>query len=392
MADLKPHAARNRFDRWWVKGLMLILILLIFAEVALRVQQSFGPLYDLEMTAMQASLVNLSDELNHLAPVSSSDGGYDANGIRRYAAAPDYRLPTTQVKWLFFGDSFTEGVGPADTIPQRFQGAAAAADRQLVAYNAGQTTYSPTIYIPQARKLMPLVKPDVAVVIIDQTDLEDDAFRYRKLAVLDGQGRVQAVKRSPIASELYEGQRAAVTAGPVYLWRALRKLYFTRVVWPPRYSAYRAECPTNFPLHIVAMADAQAARQEYADALQHFEHTIGQLADCLAETLGSADRVVFVCHPYRQHFVGDDRDGHPWNRLLFESVQRVAATKGVVYVDMTDSLTKRFGGKPRDFYDPVPGFHFNAAGLAAYGEALFEELRNRPRLFEKRSGAAETTP
>jgi hypothetical protein len=53
----------------------------------------------------------------------------------------------------------------------------------LKTYNAGYTSYSPSIFVPQARKLLPIVRPDYIVVDVDETDLYDDFARYRKLIV-----------------------------------------------------------------------------------------------------------------------------------------------------------------------------------------------------------------
>jgi len=38
-------------------------------------------------------------------------------------------------------------------------------------YNAGYTSYSPAIFVPQAKMLLPVVRPDYIVVDVDETDL-----------------------------------------------------------------------------------------------------------------------------------------------------------------------------------------------------------------------------
>ena len=42
------------------------------------------------------------------------------------------------------------------------------------------------IFVPQAKKLLPLVRPDYVVVDVDETDLYDDFARYRDLIVRNG--------------------------------------------------------------------------------------------------------------------------------------------------------------------------------------------------------------
>ena len=75
----------------------------------------------------------------------------------------------------------------------------------LKTYNAGYTSYSPAIFVPQAKKLLPVVRPDYIVVDVDETDLYDDFARYRKLIVRNERGQNIGVKVSPIGHECSVG-------------------------------------------------------------------------------------------------------------------------------------------------------------------------------------------
>ncbi len=120
--------------------------------VVLRLQQAFGPLYDLDVKP-DAHAWGLSDELNHTLPPSQTE--WDADGIRRM------RVPNSAQcapKLLFMGDSFMQGLGIDDTIPVHvhayFHGVL---HREICAINIGTSSYSPSVYVPQAKKLIPKI-------------------------------------------------------------------------------------------------------------------------------------------------------------------------------------------------------------------------------------------
>lgn len=81
-----PRPLAQRIGRaLWLVGVNLLLTL-AFIEIALRAQQAFEPLYDLDLNPDAVSFT-LSDELNHTYTADKAD--WDANGIRRL------RVPNT---------------------------------------------------------------------------------------------------------------------------------------------------------------------------------------------------------------------------------------------------------------------------------------------------------
>ena len=177
---------------WWKRLALIVLSLavtLVAIECVLRLQQRLGPLYDLEFD----SISNLpSETLNHVhAPRedwrlddASKYGArtgyrytnyYDAMGIR---VDPVCNHPDAQAaRILFFGDSFMEGYDLANSIPRHVcealrQGGGLPGSIRVL--NAGTSSYSPSIYIVQAKSLVPKLSPDLVVVDIDETDLADD--------------------------------------------------------------------------------------------------------------------------------------------------------------------------------------------------------------------------
>src|SRR5712691_9304760 len=100
------------------------------------------------------------------------------------------------------GDSFMEGLGPSDTVPVHVKHFfAQASGRQLCVFNSACSSYSPSIFVPQAKKLIPLLKPDIVVVDVDETDLFDDYHRYRELVTRDDAGWIAAVPRALLSRQ-----------------------------------------------------------------------------------------------------------------------------------------------------------------------------------------------
>ena len=180
---------------------LLVVIWGAIFEAGLRVQQYFGPLYDLEMASI--SLSWKSDVVNHRpAPEDqtmciygdltgfSYKRSYDANGIRIVDDRELLAGCAHPISVLFLGDSFMEGYDDKNTLP--YQVAKYFRKERGIcvkSHNAGYTSYSPAIFVPQARKLLPIVRPDYIVVDVDETDLFDDFARYRPLITRNERGQ-----------------------------------------------------------------------------------------------------------------------------------------------------------------------------------------------------------
>ena len=132
--DKTGWAIRRIGHAVWVAAVNLLLTL-AFIEIALRLQQAFGPLYDLDVQS-DARLYGLSDELNHTFLAGQTD--WDADGIQRM------RVPnSTQCapKLLFMGDSFMQGLDIDDTIPVHVRDYFRdALHRAICAVNAGTSS------------------------------------------------------------------------------------------------------------------------------------------------------------------------------------------------------------------------------------------------------------
>jgi hypothetical protein len=177
-----------------LKTPVYVVCLLLAVEMALRFQQSVGPLYDLEFK--KALSVRTSDVVNHQPAIG---GGYDQDGIRTIPAQAKEQGGAA-FKVLFMGDSFMQGHNAEENIPVdiwNYYRTQQMPREAMCFLNAGYWSYSPLIYIAQFKVLHPKLKPDFVVIDIDETDLGDDFLRYRHLAYRDDQQKVIGVKPTP---------------------------------------------------------------------------------------------------------------------------------------------------------------------------------------------------
>ena len=209
---------------------LLVVMWGVILEIGLRMQQYFGPLYDLELARVgldwESDLVNHKPEPENqnLCIYGDLTGfsykrSFDTNGIRIIDDTELQAGCRNPISVLFLGDSFMEGYDEKNTLPyhvaKRFRNEQGIC---LKVHNAGYTSYSPAIFVPQAKQLLPIVRPDYIVVDVDETDLYDDFARYRELIVRNERGQNVGVKRSPIGHECSVGLMEA-RKHPLFLMR-----------------------------------------------------------------------------------------------------------------------------------------------------------------------------
>ena len=356
---------------------LLVIVWVVVFEAGLRMQQHFGPLYDLEMADVNLNWE--SDVVNHqptpenqnLCIYGDSTGfsyrkSFDADGIRIIddtAMLADCRNPASV---LFLGDSFMEGYDDKNTLPYHvakyFKTERGVC---LKTYNAGFTSYSPAIFVPQAKKLLPIVRPDYIVVDVDETDLYDDFARYRKLIVRNERGQNVGVKVSPIGHECSVGLMEA-RKHPLYLMRLVAKLWHAFVYMPSVIEKYRGSDLTLFSYSRDHDTDLE---QKYAEALSDFRQNLQELADVLKDHTKDGSRVLFVFHPHVQH-LKPDATGRLWNDLVSSSVEKMCAANNFLFFNATGTLKQRFGSHPENFYWKTGDMHYDFKGLEEYSAAV----------------------
>jgi hypothetical protein len=356
------------------QAVLLVIMWAAIFEVGLRMQQYFGPLYDLELTS-----VNLdweSDVLNHKPEPENQNlciygdltgfsykRSYDANGIRIDDTAPqtDCRNP---ISVLFLGDSFMEGYDRKNTLPYHVaKYFKTERDVCLKSYNAGYTSYSPAIFIPQAKKLLPIVRPDYIVVDVDETDLYDDFARYRGLIVRNERGQNVGVRVSPIGHECSIGLIEA-RQHRLYLMRFVAKLWQSFVHIP----SVIKKNQSDLVLFSYSKDHSPDLEQKYSEALSSFRQNLQELADVLKDYTKDGSRVLFIYHPHLEH-LKPDATGHVWNDLVSSSVQQTCAANNFLFFNATETLKQQFGPHPENFYWNGD-MHYNFEGLEKYSAAV----------------------
>ena len=374
--------------RYTASILLYGVIVLVSAEAALRLQQKLGPIYDLEMaTRLDESLDSYSDTLNHrpvgraVDSIETTDASgrprtysyfveYDADGIRLPRPGPPSPQCRNRKSTLFLGDSFMQGYDDRNTVPYHVSAELEARTGLCVAaYNAGYSSYSPSMFIVQANRLMPLLRPDYVVVDIDETDLFDEYVRYRSQIVRDEQGRTIAVSGTPAYSDYVSGL-AEIRSRALYVARFIEKLYFTRVHMPRLLADFRGKDPLAY-----SVDTSSGAADRYWVELTYFESRVDELAITLLRYLPPKN-VFFIHHPHLEH-IRPDVSGRPWKRLVATAVARVAERHGLNFFDATDVLAERFGTTPENFYRPGD-MHFNLEGTRLYALAVAAYLATLP--------------
>jgi hypothetical protein len=333
------------------------LLTLGLLELALRVQQQLGPLYDLAVRRQSIS-VGLSDLHNHV-PEPGPD--IEPSGIHKLDQP---NATDCGPNLLFMGDSFMQGLGPVDNVPyyvrRFFQ---ESLHRDFCVFNAGASSYSPSIFVPQAKKLIPLFKPDFVIIDVDETDLWDDAYRYRALVVRDDTGSIAAVRATPLNVWFHEGLERS-TAKALYVHRLISKLYFTRIEFPRLYEQYWSGKPGS-NLWLSRLPEAEA-KQQYGADIAYFRATLEDLTRTVVARLGTSAGLIYIRHPHLEHL---QTSGNVFNDIVATTVRETASRYGIRYFDALDDLRTEFGGSPGNYYFE-DDMHFNTAGMRAYGNAV----------------------
>src|SRR4051812_9363046 len=365
---------KRGFHRLGQAALLVIIWGAIF-EIGLRLQQYFGPLYDLEMA--NVNLNWQSDVLNH-KPASENQNlciygdvtgfsykrSYDSDGIRIIDDAALLAGCGNTVSVLFLGDSFMEGYDDKNTLPYHVAKYFKAERGQcLKTYNAGYTSYSPSIFVPQAKKLLPIVRPDYIVVDVDETDLYDDFVRYRKLIVRNERGQNVGVKASAIGHACSVGLMEA-RKQPLYLMRFVAKLWLYLVHMPSVIEKYRS----NFILFSYSQDHGADLERKYSEALSTFRHNLQELAGILKDYTKNGSRVLFIYHPHLEH-LKPDAAGHVWNDLVSSSVQKICIANNFLFFNASETMKQRAGSDPERFYWKHD-MHFSFEGLEEYSVAV----------------------
>lgn len=367
----KKEDAKKRPSAPVILAFYLIMTLLLLAgvEAVLRLQQIFGPVYELEFT----SLVNQtpSDVVNHAPNTNIATPGrkFDRFGVRQYSSIERPNICERPIKILFLGDSFMEGYDEAHTLPYIITKSLAKENICIAPFNAGLSSYSPAIFVAQIRILYPVVKPDYIVIDIDETDFYDDNVRYKEFITRDALGRNIAVKSGSGYREVM-AEVDGVRAQGSYIVRLINIQFSKYLKLINSLSAQRTK--ENDAIFELSKLDAESARTRFKDQLAFFKSNVGEIISALKEDNFDLDRLIFIRHPHLEHLSGG-ANGPVFNNVIFEAVKDVAADNNVKIYDSSPDLQISFNGRPELYYFKND-MHFNFKGMEAYGQAVSAKL------------------
>ena len=188
---MKHHSKTNRFEKYpkTVIALILFSVVLLadFVFTGIYHIQKYGTIhkYAERKALREASPVfhhtlkangqQVDQNWGHLSsPLYTNSLGFKDRKIREIPLAP------SNFRFLFIGDSFTEGVG--FDYDKTFVGLVdtALANDHIEVLNAAVSSYSPTIYYKKIEYLLEAVglRFDHLIVFLDISDIEDEAKHY----------------------------------------------------------------------------------------------------------------------------------------------------------------------------------------------------------------------
>lgn len=353
-------------------SVIMIFLFAVCLELILRVQQVIGPIYDLEFNDLVRLLP--SDTLNHIPnPSQAFDGRkYDQFGVRQYAALEKPATCPQPIKILFVGDSFMEGYDDAHTIPSMLSRLLARDNICIEPFNVGMSSYSPAIFVPQLRKLYPIVQPDYVIIDIDETDFYDDNFRYKQLVTRDESGKNIGVKALGFYPDLMS-ETSDVRSQHLYITK-LFKVYngkYLKIINSVKKSAEKSKgFATIFE---ISNLDVAAAREKFKDELLYFKSNVEELVSVLEEYHFPLSHLIFIRHPHLNHLL-NGKKGPIFNSVVFETVKGVAENKNVLIYDAAPELKALFKDQAEKYYFPED-MHLNFEGIEAYSKAVADRIR-----------------
>ncbi|MBL8670513.1 MAG: hypothetical protein JNK11_07685, partial [Alphaproteobacteria bacterium] len=242
-------------------------------------------------------------------------------------------------------------------------------------------SYSPYIYLVQARQLVRDYDPDVMVMNVDMNDVVND-YVYERFAVRDADGKLQAIAPINETSQVDyvmtpTGTIAVPKQGAALRWLAENTAtgyYVDKVITRWRFSGNLKA------LNYVAPDEtANWLANEWNPAIEAtVARTLAAIGDWAAEARAAGVAVALSANPHLPQFEGE------WSARPLDALKSYAASKGIPYIDLYAAMSARFPGKEaRALFWPPDPTHYNAKGYEVFADvhlAFFASPRGRALL------------
>lgn len=347
-------------------------------EAALPIQHSIGPVIELERNDEYLHsfdpLYEPHPTLNHVK--NRNQTLWDEHGIFRYSDLPEFEeIPASSKpdRCLYLGNSFMEGFGE-ESIPWFIWQESRDSDAPVYPFNAGCGSYSPCIFVAQAKKLLPQIDPNLVVVSIDRTDIVDENAK-RHLIDHGSSGSIVAVRSGSTLQYLTKRYRA-IRQQPLYISRLASKLILVRSEWPAFKEWYEEQYvpPSCREYSTLFESIEPLEKLEGTPEVRFFADNLEDLLVTLSAGVG-ADRVLVTTHPHPGDLLTGDGS---WNGLLTHVVASVARKTGVRHFDAPELLLKEGPDPIKNLYIP-DDMHLNGDGLKVYARGIFNCIQQMRR-------------
>ncbi|MBF0501985.1 MAG: hypothetical protein HQM09_17735 [Candidatus Riflebacteria bacterium] len=289
---------------------------------------------------------------------------FDEDGLRVIAGIPS--LATGAPRLLFLGDSFMQGFDDDHTISEIVRRKLLQQGLTFSALNGGFSSYSPIIFIAQARKLLPKIRPKCILVDIDPTDLYDDNIRYRNLANRDMNGHIYSVTPSGPARKSYLTY-LSLNENILYITRLVRKAIFLKAVYHQYNEGYTDGASGNI-IDYTSFLSATAPVVVFPDHIAFFEKNLHELAGLCKEFVGEQN-ILFVTHPHLRHFPKYKQNAKIFNTIIADIVGKVAREEKICFFDASMDLFTAFGENPEQYFFRYD-IHYNLEGIQIYSNII----------------------
>lgn len=368
---------KNRIYQNIILVLISTILILIFLEGVLRLFScniSFG-LCDQTM-----NFVENDDEIHHKL-ISNSKGRhvkseffttYEINSLGM-RDKPYYNFSGYNI--LMLGDSFTEGFGveDSDTISTNLEKLFEQDKIKVEVWNAGVRHYSPLIHSIYVEKNIGILNPDMIILNLDISDLQDDFVFESCGKKVSGKFTFEQCDNPDLIRKIHRFLRKNV-----YLYKLIDAEYITP------YIGNQLSTLTKDKLGKIEFDPIFTTRFNLTDieTQPHYNRTFSYVKKIKEVADEKNIPFILVTYPYghqvkkdywkdgRVRYLADDYD--VYSLEFFEKVDKFASENSIIYIDTYDLFKEWNGEKPFFDFD----IHMTKVGYMLIANGIYNGLKD----------------
>ncbi len=373
---LDAHRLRAEWPKLLVLSLTSTLIFMILLEGSARIAWHYK-LRPVEDNAQKPDL--MPDPLLHhkwrpnLQKYADGIATNEQSWLERYKVQP--KKPRGVYRIFFLGDSTTAGLVPYEQkmvkiVERRLNELYADRGIRIEAVNTGTSSYAIMQYYLLAKDVVLAFAPDLVVIDVDMTDLNNDYY-YRTTAAYDAEGFPIAINTG------LPGTTVIMTPFDYHLQTRLEKIkeYLVKKSRFMRYFDYLVQhgAKTLKPQRArrYSMMPANWLALHYSSQIHdNIKYSMRLLGRAIKILRANNVKVVVTGAPHYPQYTGE------WSAEPHRILEETAKKYGALYLNSYTALKPLIDGSRPDYYyrlnDPT---HFNANGNAIWADVQFDFLR-----------------